>query len=103
MARTRAASSELATLLSGRGHQVFAAPAAKAALAPLADERPDDALVALDVPMIDGCELVWLARTIDPPLPTPQAQDRRRAVPPRGQQSPRRPSLTARGRPFTQR
>ena len=85
------------------GARLVAAQLLDESLAPVAFRRPDDAFVALDVPMIDGCELVWLARTIDPPLPTPQAQDRRRAVPPRGQQSPRRPSLTARGRPFTQR
>jgi CheY-like chemotaxis protein len=58
------------TLLAGRGHQVLVAHSAKGALALLADQRPDVALVALQLPMIDGYELVELARTIDPPLPT---------------------------------
>ncbi len=58
------------TLLSGRGHEVLIAPDAKLALALLAEHRPDVAFVALDLPTIDGYEVVQLARSLDPPLPT---------------------------------
>jgi signal transduction histidine kinase len=58
------------TLLAGRGHEVLVAQDAKMALALLAEHRPDAAFIALDLPTIDGYELLRLARTIDPPLPT---------------------------------
>jgi CheY-like chemotaxis protein len=58
------------TLLAGRGHEVHVAHDAKMALALLAEHRPDAAFIALDLPTVDGCELVGLARTIEPPLPT---------------------------------
>jgi signal transduction histidine kinase len=57
-------------LLAGRGHEVLAAHDAKLALAVLAEQRPDVAFIAVDLPRIDGCELLALARTIEPPLPT---------------------------------
>jgi signal transduction histidine kinase len=57
-------------LLAGRGHEVITAPDAKVALGLLAEHRPDVALVAVDLPRIDGCELIHLAQRIDPPLPT---------------------------------
>jgi signal transduction histidine kinase len=57
-------------LLVGRGHEVLTAPDAKLALGLLAEHRPDVALVAVDLPRIDGCELIRLAQRIDPPLPT---------------------------------
>jgi signal transduction histidine kinase len=57
-------------LLSGRGHEVLVASDAKAALGLLAEYRPDVALIALDLPTLDGYEVVRLASTIDPPLPT---------------------------------
>lgn len=57
-------------LFSGRGHHVFVANDAKAALGLLAEYRPDVAFVALELPTLDGCEVVRLARTIEPPLPT---------------------------------
>ena len=57
-------------LLSGRGHQVLVAHDAKAALGLLAEYRPDVAFVALELPTLDGCEVVRLARTIEPPLLT---------------------------------
>jgi CheY-like chemotaxis protein len=59
-----------AALLTGRGHQVTRALEARTALSLLAEHRPDVALIDLELPMLDGCELVRLARTIDPPLPT---------------------------------
>jgi CheY-like chemotaxis protein len=57
-------------LLVGRGHEVLTAHDAKLALGLLAEHRPDVALVAVDLPRIDGCELIRLAQRIDPPLPT---------------------------------
>lgn len=58
------------TLLMGRGHEVLVAQDAKVALALLTEHRPDVAFVALDLPTVDGYEVLRLARTIDPPLPT---------------------------------
>ena len=57
-------------MLAGRGHEVITAPDAKVALGLLAEHRPDVALVAIDLPRIDGCELLQLSQRIDPPLPT---------------------------------
>jgi signal transduction histidine kinase len=57
-------------LLVGRGHQVLVAHDAKVALAMLAEYRPDVAFVALDLPTVDGFDILQLARTIDPPLAT---------------------------------
>jgi CheY-like chemotaxis protein len=59
-----------AALLAGRGHQVVRAFDARGGLTLLADQRPDVCLVDLGLPAIDGCELLRLARTLDPPLPT---------------------------------
>ncbi|MBV8756838.1 MAG: response regulator [Deltaproteobacteria bacterium] len=56
------------TLLIGRGHQVTRAPDARTALAVLADQRPDVALIDLALP--DGCEIVRLASALEPPLGT---------------------------------
>jgi signal transduction histidine kinase len=58
------------TLLAGRGHDVLRAPDARVALKLLSEHRPDVAFIALDLPGIDGTELLRFARTIDPPLPT---------------------------------
>ena len=58
------------TLLIGRGHQVSRAQDARAALALIAENRPDVALIDLTRPPLDGCELVRLARGLEPPLPT---------------------------------
>lgn len=57
------------TLLIGRGHQVSRAPDARAALAHIAEHRPDVALIDLTRPPLDGCELLRLARALEP-LPT---------------------------------
>ena len=61
---------QICALLAGRGHEVLTAPDAKLALGLLAEHRPDVSLVAIDLPRIDGCELLRLAQRIDPPLPT---------------------------------
>jgi len=59
-----------ARLFTGRGHQALIAVDARSALAMIAEHRPDVALVDLDLPGIHGEELVRLARTVDPKLPT---------------------------------
>ena len=58
------------TLLIGRGHQVSRALEARTALALIAETRPDVVLIDLTRPPLDGCELVRLARALEPPLPT---------------------------------
>ena len=58
------------TLLIGRGHQVTRAPDARTALALIAEHRPDIALIDLSLLSIDGCEVVRLARALEPPLGT---------------------------------
>jgi CheY-like chemotaxis protein len=58
------------TLLIGRGHQVSRALDARAALELIAETRPDVALIDLTRPPLDGCELVRLARALEPPLQT---------------------------------
>ena len=58
------------TLLAGRGHQVSRVSDARSALALLAEQRPDVAVVDLALPSVDACELVRLARAIEPPLVT---------------------------------
>lgn len=60
----------IATLLSGRGHEVLVAHDAKDALGLLAEYRPDVAMIALALPQLDGYEVAKLARTIEPPLAT---------------------------------
>lgn len=59
-----------AALLAGRGHHVLVAHDAREALVLLCDSRPDVAFVALQLSVLDGCEVVRLARTIEPPLST---------------------------------
>ena len=59
----------VAAILSRKGHAVVTAPDAKAALARIADKRPEAVVTDLQMPGMNGLELLEEIRRIDAELP----------------------------------